>query len=85
MGQTRNKFVFGVGNPEAKIVFVGEAPGEQEDIQGSPFVGRAGKLLDKILAAIELTSDDIYICNVLKCRPPKNRKNRGELVLGTTM
>ena len=73
LGQTRKNFVFGVGNPQADIVFVGEAPGEQEDLQGVPFVGRAGKLLDKMLAAIELTRDDVYICNVLKCRPPKNR------------
>ena len=73
MSQTRNNFVFGVGNPQADIVFVGEAPGKQEDLQGVPFVGRAGKLLDKILAAIELTRDDVYICNVLKCRPPQNR------------
>jgi len=73
LSQTRNNFVFGVGNPQADIVFVGEAPGKQEDLQGVPFVGRAGKLLDKILAAIELTRDDVYICNVLKCRPPQNR------------
>ncbi len=73
LGQTRNNFVFGVGNPHADIVFVGEAPGKQEDIQGVPFVGRAGKLLDKMLAAIKLSRDDIYICNVLKCRPPHNR------------
>ena len=73
LGETRQNFVFGVGNPKADIVFVGEAPGEQEDQQGVPFVGRAGKLLDKILEAIELTRDDVYICNVLKCRPPKNR------------
>ena len=73
LSQTRQNFVFGVGNPQADIVFVGEAPGEQEDLQGIPFVGRAGKLLDKILAAIDLTRDDVYICNVLKCRPPNNR------------
>jgi DNA polymerase len=73
LGKTRQNFVFGVGNPQADIVLVGEAPGAQEDLQGLPFVGRAGKLLDKMLAAIELTRDDIYICNVLKCRPPKNR------------
>ena len=73
LSQTRKNFVFGVGNPHADIVFVGEAPGEQEDLQGLPFVGRAGKLLDKILGAIELTRDDVYICNVLKCRPPNNR------------
>ncbi|MBC8214564.1 MAG: uracil-DNA glycosylase [Candidatus Marinimicrobia bacterium] len=69
----RTNFVFGVGNPSADIVFVGEAPGKQEDLLGEPFVGRAGKLLDKIIAAINLTRDDIYICNVLKCRPPDNR------------
>tara|TARA_B100000315_G_C14379356_1_gene496712 strand:- start:24 stop:686 length:663 start_codon:yes stop_codon:yes gene_type:complete len=73
LGKTRNNFVFGVGNPHADIVFVGEAPGKQEDLQGVPFVGRAGKLLDKILAAIDLTREDVYICNVLKCRPPNNR------------
>ncbi len=73
LSQTRQNFVFGVGNPKADIVFIGEAPGKQEDLQGVPFVGRAGKLLDKILAAIELTRNDVYICNVLKCRPPNNR------------
>ena len=73
LSQTRQNVVFGVGNPKADIVFVGEAPGKQEDLEGVPFVGRAGKLLDKILAAIELTRDDVYICNILKCRPPKNR------------
>ena len=62
-----------MGNPNADIVFVGEAPGEKEDLIGEPFVGRAGKLLDKILAAINLSREDIYICNVIKCRPPKNR------------
>ena len=73
LGNTRTNFVFGVGNPYADIVFVGEAPGEKEDLIGEPFVGRAGKLLDKILEAIDLTREDIYICNVLKCRPPRNR------------
>ena len=73
LGKTRTNFVFGTGNPQADIVFVGEAPGEKEDLEGEPFVGRAGKLLDKILEAIELSREDIYICNVLKCRPPKNR------------
>jgi len=73
LGSTRTNFVFGLGNPNADIVFVGEAPGEKEDLVGEPFVGRAGKLLDKILAAIDLTREDIYICNVLKCRPPQNR------------
>ena len=73
LGYTRTTFVFGVGNPNADIVFVGEAPGEKEDLIGEPFVGRAGKLLDKILAAINLSREDIYICNVIKCRPPQNR------------
>ena len=73
LGYTRTNFVFGVGNPNADIVFVGEAPGEKEDLIGEPFVGRAGKLLDKILAAINLSREDIYICNVIKCRPPQNR------------
>ena len=73
LGKTRNNFVFGVGNPQADIVFVGEAPGEKEDQLGIPFVGRAGKLLDKILLAINVSRDDIYICNVIKCRPPNNR------------
>ena len=73
LGSTRTNFVFGVGNPQADIVFVGEAPGEKEDLEGEPFVGRAGKLLNKMLAAIRLSRDDVYICNVLKCRPPKNR------------
>jgi DNA polymerase len=73
LGQTRKKFVFGVGNPEAEIVFVGEAPGREEDEQGVPFVGRAGKLLDQLLAEVRLSRNDIYICNVLKCRPPENR------------
>jgi len=73
LGKSRTRFVFGVGNPNADLVFVGEAPGEKEDLAGEPFVGRAGKLLDKILAAIQLSREDIYICNVLKCRPPNNR------------
>jgi DNA polymerase len=69
----RTNFVFGVGNPQAKLVLVGEAPGKEEDLKGEPFVGRAGKLLDKILAAIDLTRDEVYICNILKSRPPENR------------
>ncbi len=73
LGKTRTNFVFGVGNPDADIVFVGEAPGKDEDLQGIPFVGRAGKLLDKILAAINIRRQDVYILNVLKCRPPGNR------------
>lgn len=73
LGATRTKFVFGVGNPAADLVFVGEAPGAEEDRLGEPFVGRAGKLLDKMLAAIGLSRQDVYILNVLKCRPPGNR------------
>jgi DNA polymerase len=73
LGESRTKFVFGVGNPRATVVFVGEAPGRDEDLQGEPFVGRAGKLLDKILEAIEWRRDDVYIANILKCRPPGNR------------
>lgn len=73
LGHTRNKFVFGVGNPKAEILFIGEAPGRDEDRLGEPFVGRAGKLLDKMLTAIDLTRDQVYIANILKCRPPDNR------------
>lgn len=73
LGKTRMHFVFGAGNPNANIMFVGEAPGEQEDKTGMPFVGRAGKLLDKILQEIGLSRQDVFIANVLKCRPPKNR------------
>jgi uracil-DNA glycosylase len=73
LGKTRTKFVFGVGNPNAHGMLIGEAPGADEDKQGEPFVGRAGKLLNDILKAINLTRDDIYIANILKCRPPGNR------------
>ncbi len=73
LGAGRTRFVFGVGNPSADMVFVGEAPGYEEDRKGEPFVGKAGKLLDRILAAIQLTRRDVYICNILKCRPPNNR------------
>lgn len=73
LGATRHNLVFGRGSEEADIVFIGEGPGEQEDIQGSPFVGRAGQLLDKIIAAAGLTEEDYYICNIVKCRPPGNR------------
>lgn len=72
-GQGRTQVVFGVGNPNARLMFVGEAPGHDEDIQGIPFVGRAGQLLTKIIEAINLTRDDVYIANVIKCRPPGNR------------
>jgi uracil-DNA glycosylase len=65
--------VFGVGNPDADLMFVGEAPGADEDIQGIPFVGRAGQLLTKMINAIQFERDDVYIANVIKCRPPQNR------------
>jgi uracil-DNA glycosylase family 4 len=69
----RKNLVFGEGNSQADLVFVGEAPGEQEDRQGRPFVGRAGQLLTRIIEAMGLTRNDVYICNILKCRPPGNR------------
>jgi uracil-DNA glycosylase len=69
----RRQIVFGVGNPQADLMFVGEAPGADEDVQGEPFVGRAGQLLTKIIEAIGLTREDVYIANVIKCRPPGNR------------
>lgn len=69
----RRQVVFGVGNPKARLMFVGEAPGEDEDKQGEPFVGRAGQLLTKIIEAIGLTREQVYIANVIKCRPPGNR------------
>ena len=82
LGTLRNKFVYGVGNPNADILFVGEAPGADEDRQGEPFVGRAGKLLDKILAAMALDRSQVYIANILKCRPPGNRDPQpGEMEL----
>jgi DNA polymerase len=71
--QGRTQTVFGVGNREAKWMFVGEAPGEQEDLQGEPFVGRAGQLLNEMIRAIGLEREEVYIANVVKCRPPKNR------------
>jgi DNA polymerase len=74
LGKTRKNLVFGVGNPQARIVFVGEAPGADEDEQGLPFVGRAGQLLtDIIVKGMKLERKDVYICNILKCRPPGNR------------
>ncbi len=73
LGATRKNLVFGVGNPKARLVFVGEGPGADEDAQGEPFVGDAGKMLNRIIAAMELKREDVYICNVVKCRPPQNR------------
>src|SRR5271163_1975828 len=72
--RTRNKIVYGDGNPKAELVFVGEGPGHDEDVQGLPFVGRAGKLLTQMIEAMGLQREDVYICNVVKCRPPENRK-----------
>ncbi len=71
--QGRRQVVFGVGDPNAELMFIGEGPGEQEDLQGEPFVGRAGKLLTQLIEGIGLTRDDVYIANVVKCRPPGNR------------
>ncbi len=71
--ESRTRTVFGVGDPDSDLVFVGEAPGRDEDLAGEPFVGAAGQLLTKILAAIGLQRSEVYICNVLKCRPPRNR------------
>lgn len=73
LAEGRTQVVFGVGNPHAEVLFVGEAPGFHEDQQGVPFVGQAGKLLDRLLAGIGLTRQDVYVANVLKCRPPGNR------------
>jgi DNA polymerase len=73
LARTRTQTVFGVGNPEAEIMFVGEAPGADEDRHGEPFVGAAGQLLNRILEASRLKRSDVYICNILRCRPPGNR------------
>lgn len=73
LADTRTNVVFGVGDPEADLMLVGEAPGKNEDLQGEPFVGAAGQLLDELLAGIEIKREEVYIANVLKCRPPGNR------------
>ena len=78
LAQTRNHVVFGVGDPHAGVLFVGEGPGEQEDLKGEPFVGRAGQLLDQFLAAIGLDRKKVYIANMVKCRPPHNRDPKPE-------
>jgi DNA polymerase len=70
---TRTQTVFGVGNPRAKLMFIGEAPGADEDAKGEPFVGRAGQLLNKIIVAMKMQREEVYIANILKCRPPQNR------------
>ncbi len=74
---SRNNIVFGSGDPHAKLVFVGEGPGHQEDQRGEPFVGAAGQLLTKIIHAIDYTREQVYICNIIKCRPPENRGEGG--------
>ena len=81
LAQTRTNIVFGVGNPHARVMFVGEAPGRNEDLQGEPFVGAAGHKLDALLSCAGLTRDEIYIANVLKCRPPGNRDPKADEVL----
>ncbi|MBQ7309063.1 MAG: uracil-DNA glycosylase [Clostridia bacterium] len=76
--KTRTNIVFGTGNENAKLMFIGEAPGQKEDESGIPFVGAAGKLLDKYLDAVDIPREDVYIANILKCRPPKNRDPKPE-------
>jgi DNA polymerase len=82
--KTRTQTVFGVGNKNADLMLIGEAPGAQEDLKGEPFVGPAGQLLNKILAAVQLTRDDVYIANILKSRPPNNRDPQPEEVAACT-
>jgi uracil-DNA glycosylase family 4 len=81
LAPTRSTIVFGSGNPNAELLFVGEAPGYEEDQQGLPFVGAAGQLLTKIIESIGIKRDDVYICNILKCRPPGNRNPEPDEVL----
>lgn len=78
LAETRHNVVFGVGNRKAEVLFIGEGPGEQEDLKGEPFVGRAGQLLDRMLAAVDLDRSRIYIANIVKCRPPRNRDPQPE-------
>lgn len=78
LGSTKTNCVFGTGNENAELMFVGEAPGEQEDKTGTPFVGRAGQLLDRYLYAVDIPRESVYIANILKCRPPKNRDPKPE-------
>lgn len=84
LNESRTNAVPGEGNPGARLVFVGEAPGADEDAQGRPFVGRAGKLLDKIINAMGMHRDDVFICNILKCRPPGNRDPLAEEIVKCT-
>ena len=81
LGSLRTNAVPGEGNPNARIMFIGEAPGADEDAQGRPFVGRAGKLLDKVIAAMGLKRSDVFIANILKCRPPENRDPRADEII----
>jgi len=79
LAATRTNVVFGIGNPNARVLFIGEGPGENEDLQGEPFVGRGGQLLDKMLDAVDLSrKENIYIANIVKCRPPHNRDPQPE-------
>jgi DNA polymerase len=78
LSQGRNTIVFGTGSPDARLVIIGEGPGEEEDRQGKPFVGRAGQLLTKMLESVGLTREEVYICNIVKCRPPGNRNPEPE-------
>jgi DNA polymerase len=80
LGASRKELVYGVGNPNSRLVLVGEAPGREEDQRGEPFVGEAGRLLDRILLAMGMKREEVYICNVLKCRPPDNRDPQTEEV-----
>jgi uracil-DNA glycosylase family 4 len=78
LSQGRSTIVFGAGSPEARLVIIGEGPGEEEDRQGKPFVGRAGQLLTKMLESVGITREEVYICNIVKCRPPGNRNPEPE-------
>ena len=84
LSEGRTHIVFGSGDPKAKLVFVGEGPGKDEDLQGRPFVGAAGQLLTKIIAAIGLSREQVYICNIIKCRPPRNRNPLPEEIAACT-
>ena len=81
MSEGRTNIVFGCGNPDADVMIIGEAPGKNEDESGQPFVGRAGKYLDELLSLAGLSRDEVYIANVIKCRPPSNRDPRAEEIL----
>lgn len=84
LGESRTNLVFGTGNPQARVLIVGEAPGKNEDLQGEPFVGAAGKYLNELLELADLRREDVYIANVLKCRPPSNRDPRPEEIQACT-